>query len=323
MQRFSQFLSESEIQFDFLCENSMLLIEKLIQFNQGRQYGQIVFLAGGAGSGKGFAKSNFLDDRLFKTRDVDEWKKAFMFMSKDSRYMSYHVAIHRDRKGKMTDVDVLKNLTPKLEYGSDVQIKALHDLKLREPEDVSVLHMAVKQLGIKNKTLDLLFQDMKADRLPNIIFDITLKDMEDITEVIPRLKEAGYQAKNIHIVWVLADYHVAVHANKTRERVVDDKILLKTHEGAANTMYDIIRSKQVPGLDGSIHVILNNRDQTVFWELPDGTKTDVIKGFTYLTLKREGKPFEDEQEVNSQLMDWIKDNIPRTKDTGHIWSQGI
>ena len=133
MQRFIEFLTENDIQFDFLSEGAMLLIEKLIVFNQGRQYGQVVFLAGGAGSGKGFAKGNFLDDRLFKTRDVDEWKKAFMFMSKDSRYMSYHVAIHRDRKGKMIDVDVLKNMPPKLEYGSNVQIKALHDLKLREP----------------------------------------------------------------------------------------------------------------------------------------------------------------------------------------------
>ena len=53
----------------------------------------------------------------------------------------------------MTDVDVLKNLTPKLKYGPDVQIKALHDLKLREPEDESVLHMAVKQLGIKKKIM--------------------------------------------------------------------------------------------------------------------------------------------------------------------------
>jgi len=31
------------------------LEEKLILYGQGKRYGQIVFLAGGAGSGKGFA----------------------------------------------------------------------------------------------------------------------------------------------------------------------------------------------------------------------------------------------------------------------------
>ena len=77
MKRFVQFLSESEIQFDFLCENSMLLIEKLIQFNQGRQYGQIVFLAGGAGSGKGFVKDKLLgvEGMVF---DVDAMKTLAM-----------------------------------------------------------------------------------------------------------------------------------------------------------------------------------------------------------------------------------------------------
>ena len=37
----------------FLAEQ--YLEEKLIMYNQGKRYGQIVFLAGGAGSGKGFA----------------------------------------------------------------------------------------------------------------------------------------------------------------------------------------------------------------------------------------------------------------------------
>ena len=54
------------------------LEEKLILYGQGKRYGQIVFLAGGAGSGKGFAISNFMEKEKFKIRDVDEWKKAFM-----------------------------------------------------------------------------------------------------------------------------------------------------------------------------------------------------------------------------------------------------
>ena len=59
-------------------EKAQLLDEKLIMFNQGKNYGQVVFMAGGAGSGKGFAQSKFMEKNKFKVRDVDEWKKAFL-----------------------------------------------------------------------------------------------------------------------------------------------------------------------------------------------------------------------------------------------------
>ena len=52
------------------------LDEKLITFSNRAPYGQIVFMAGGAGSGKGFAINNFIDAAGFKVRDVDEMKKA-------------------------------------------------------------------------------------------------------------------------------------------------------------------------------------------------------------------------------------------------------
>ena len=59
-----------------------LLNEKLLLINNGKRYGQIVFLAGGAGSGKGFAGTNFMNSQDFKVRDVDEMKLAFLKMNK-------------------------------------------------------------------------------------------------------------------------------------------------------------------------------------------------------------------------------------------------
>ena len=35
-----------------------------------------------------------------------------------------------------------------------------------------------------------------------------------------KLINAGYDAKNIHLVWVLTDYKQAAKANKERDRVV-------------------------------------------------------------------------------------------------------
>jgi len=282
---------ETHLRYGTFMEFQEYLTEKQILFNQGRNYGQIVFLAGGAGSGKGFATSNFLEAKKFKIRDVDEWKKAFMELDRISKNKQY-----KDSKGRR-----------------------LGDLDLRNPDHVGSLHMAVKKLKIKVKTLDLLLKDLNARHLPNILFDITLKEMDDISEVLPALRGVGYSSRDVHIVWVLANYHVAVQANMDRERVVPDDILLQTHEGAVNTMYDLIRRKGVYGIDGAIHVILNNRENTVYWERPDGTETNVIKDFTYLTLKKEGQRFFDEDEVNQQVFDWIKDNVPKSGKTAHLW----
>ena len=228
----------------------------------------------------------------------------------------------------------------------DKKGRLLGDLDLKNPDHVFALHVAVKKIGVKKKSLNMLLKDLNSGHLPNILFDVTLKDIDDIEEVLPDLHRVGYEARNIHVVWVLTNYHVAVERNVSRERVVPDDILLQTHEGAANTMYHLIRSKGVVGVDGGVHVILNNKENTIFWKDPSdskgtrhGRRVDdssldtgiggvflkrpafpIIKDFTYLTLKREGQPFYDQGEVNQQVLDWIKDNIPRTAETQHFWS---
>ena len=65
--------------------------------------------------------------------------------------------------------------------------------------------------------------------------------MDDIEEVLPDLAKAGYDARNDHVVWVLTNYHVAVERNQSRSRVVPDDILLKTHEGAANSIKNLLQ----------------------------------------------------------------------------------
>ena len=264
---------------------SQYLQEKLIMYQQGKKYGQIVFLAGGAGSGKGFAIKNFMQGELFKIRDVDEWKKAFM---------------------KMADV---KDKFP--------EIKGLN---LKNPKDVYKMHMFVKKNGIKDKSLDLLLRDANSDRLPNIMFDITMKDASDIGDVIPKLVEAGYDSKNIHLTWVLTNYAVAIVNNRNRARVVPEDIMLLSHEGAAKSMYDVIRGKLPRGLNGGVRVILNNRENTIPYVDPK-TKEPIrtmhgdmiIKDFTYLTFKREGKTIAPEADVKRELLGWISANIPKTK----------
>jgi len=273
MLTFSQFLAEQYLE------------EKLIMYNQGKRYGQIVFLAGGAGSGKGFAIRNFMEKEKFKVRDVDEWKKAFMKLA--------------DTKKKFPEIK---------------------GLNLKNSKDVIKLHQFVKEKGIKEKSLDLLLRDVNAKHAPNVIFDITMKDTSNIDAVIPKLLEVGYNPKNIHLTWVLTNYAVAILNNRNRERVVADDIMLLSHEGAAASMYEVIKGKLPRGLNGSVRVILNNRDNTIPYVDPDTKKPmktsqgDItIKDFTYLTLKKEGKSIGPEMGVKRQLLGWIEANVPKTK----------
>ena len=289
----SGYIKEAFITEQIISESIDLLYEKLVVFGGGAKYGQIVFMSGGAGSGKGFASKTFMEAEKFKVRDVDEWKKAYLELAK------------------------LKNINPELK-----------NLDLKNGDDVFALHKFVKGRGTKDKTLEMLLTDVKADRLPNIIFDITGKEMADFDEVIPRLVETGYNPKNIHVAWVLTDFKVAYTANLTRERVVPAQVFLDTHIGAAKTMQSLIDRKQMPeGADGRFVVIMNNRTNTVTFNTGDvykGKAVDLknqkkvnaqgVSGFYYITVKEAGKPFKPEAEWKEELHNQIIANVPGGQD---------
>jgi len=262
-----------------LMEDYEQLDEKLILYSNGAKYGQVVFLAGGAGSGKGFAQKNFMEVDKFKVFDVDELKKLF------------------------------------------IKVRELK-MDLRNPKDVFDLHMMVKKSGVKDSRLELLARSLSDSAnkgtLPNLMFDVTLKEIEDIKEMMPMLNALGYDSKNIHVTWVLTNYYVAVKANQERERVVPDDILLQTHVGASKTMTDIIKGKLPRGVDGEVRVILNNRENTIPYTdasgkpiKGSGSGNIVVKDFTYVTLKKRGKTFEKDSSVQAQVFNWIKDNVPK------------
>ena len=261
-------------------KNAVPLEEKLIVYGGGKKYGQIVFLAGGAGSGKGFASEKFMQKDLFRVRDVDEWKKAFIKLSADMKRYS-----------------------------------ELKGLNLRNPDDVFKLHMAVKKMGIKGRSLQLLLRDVRPDRLPNIMFDITFKDTDEIDEAMPMLLRAGYQPRDIHITWVLTNYHIAVKQNKERDRVVPDDIMIGTHTGAATSMYNVIKGNLPRGVDGQVNIVLNNKNNTIKFKSSDfaDKKVENVQDFEYFRIKREGQRIDTSEKALEKVMTWVKSNIPRNR----------
>ena len=262
------------------------LDEKLITFSNRAPYGQVVFMAGGAGSGKGFAISNFIDSAGFKVRDVDEMKKQV-------GKLEQHVEKYVINKG-LSISDIAGDL--------------------RNPNNVASLHFIVDAMGIKEKWLiNMLSGKNNPETLPNLIFDITAKNIKSITKTIPALISQGYKPQNIHLIWVLTNYHIAVKQNKSRARIVPDDIMLLSHEGAAKTIWSIVNGALPRGLNGRIDVILGGAKNTVMYTDSNGNELKgAVKGFTTLPVKKQGGGILPEKQWLDILYKWVSDNAPKT-----------
>jgi len=272
MKSFSQFFSN--------------ITEKQIQYGGNANYGQIVFLAGGSASGKGFAASNYIDASKFKVRDVD------------------------DLKLKLQRLPGIRAKYPDIE-----KISA----DLRNPENVRKLHAIASKEGLPERQFSAWLLGMKdPSTLPNILFDMTLKRMSDAEEYIPRLLAVGYHPEDIHITWILTNYDVAIQQNKFRKRVVPEDIALATHSGAAMTMASILNGNLPRGFNGSLTIVLNNPDQVKYYG--EGGKTTqpvvqkLVQTFTYLKVKESGSSMisldEMDRAVKQTIVGWILENAP-------------
>jgi hypothetical protein len=273
MKKFSEFTNE-------------LISEKLITFG-GRAYpkfGQVVILAGGSGSGKGFVLDNLLG--------ID---------------------------GNVMDVDALKALAIGSEkFAKRVKDETGQDIKtfdLRKAENVSKLHELLSDVyGITKANERRIFTAAiaaDANRKPNLIFDVTLKSMPKLESITRNAKQLGYDSENIHIVWVVNDVNVAIEQNKNRSRVVPEEIFLATHEGVAITMKKILDmgSKLTRYMDGEIHLAFNRVG--VDTELVKSARGgSYVKEANYVNVKKTGKPQLSSKDLSDAIYQKIKAYVP-------------
>ena len=128
--------------------NEEQLDEKLITYNNRKPYGQVVFLAGGAGSGKGFAGSHFLDSASFKVRDVDEMKTNLQKLNRLGKLTVDDILKKYGKKIKPKDMEIVnKVFNSELPRGGK---QTLRNLNLKNPDHVATLHFLVKAMGMNN-----------------------------------------------------------------------------------------------------------------------------------------------------------------------------
>jgi len=233
--------------------------------------------------GKGFVSSNLLSVHG-KTIDVDELKTALLKLNGFKR---------RSKEELSIDVD---------------------GLDLKNSNDVQKLHKVVKGLKIKDKILlTLLKSNINSRHRPNIIFDMTMKDLESIEEIKFYADIAGYDVKNIHIIWVVNDYKVALQQNKERERRVRDDILINTHEMVSSLVNKIINGKYklIDYMDGDFWIVFNKRfiDTVLKTSINGGSYLDKAGDVLYVKVKERGKEI-DKSKITQGIIDKIKSYVP-------------
>jgi dephospho-CoA kinase len=260
-----------------IIEKAGSILEKLVIVNKGAKFGQVVILAGGAGSGKGFSADKFLDTSSYKKFDVDELKKLVIAVAK-----------------KQGNAEIA-------------------NLNLRNPDDVLKLHQYVSDKGLDSKVFQNVVNSIKSSRskdLPNLLFDVTLKNLKTISGRLEVLTEIGYKPENVHIVWVLADYNVAIEQNKGRDRIVPEDIVFQTHTGAAETMRNIIAGDLPKNVDGEIYVIFSDKRLSVAMGSSSKNGYVNITDFLYSKIKDSGKPMKPESQIKKDVFMLAKEMVP-------------
>jgi len=254
------------------------LNEKLITLGNKRpKYNQVVILAGGAGSGKGFVIDNLLGIEG-KRFDVDKLKEQML------KSVGFQQKV-------------------KKQYGIN-----LFDLDLKNSKDVSTLHGIVSDLKIGKKDQQNFFSAI-GDTKPNIIFDVTLKDLAKLEDISNTVINLGYKKEDIHIVWVVNDLDTALQQNMERERRVNPDILKNTHLLVSTTMSSILQTSLRKYMDGDFWVVFNKKfsDSVIAFGDNGGS---YIKDAIYFKIKKVGKQQMKISDISDEYINKIKKYVP-------------
>ena len=252
--------------------------------------GHVVILAGGAGSGKGFVLDNLigLEGKKF---DVDELKKLTLRAPKIKEKIKAETGVDMDK------------------------------FQLTKAADVGKLHdIVADELNLPNKRAAAFFGNvirLRPEDKPNVIFDVTLKDLRKLDNITRLAQGAMYDKKNIHIVWVVNDIEVAKKQNldPSRGRVVPVEILVNTHRGASQTMLDIVKmgTRIKKYMDGDI-VFAFNKVGVDSDLAKSGRGGKFIKDSNYFYVKRSGKPTLDHFYIQKEILKKIDKYVPSGQD---------
>ncbi len=260
------------------------LNEKLILLGGTRpKNNNVVIMAGGSGSGKGFIQKNLLgiDGKVF---DVDSFKTLSL-------------------KSPKINALVME------EFGVE-----LKNLNISSEDDVAIMHQIIATLGLHDKTLEnFLLSTVTSKNNPNIIFDLTLKSIRKLNSITKAVSEFGYTKENIHVVWVVNKLDTALQQNMERDRRVPKHILIDTHMHVALTFKNIFKNKKVfqRYIDGDLWIVFNDKYVDTLIK-SSGYGGSYVSKAVYFKMKEKGKPIIEKKEVEWKFLKKLRE-YTRTK----------
>ena len=246
---------------EYLKEETETIDEASVVTFGGKTFpknGWCVILAGGPGSGKGYQQDNSIM--------ID---------------------------AKVFDVDKLKSLYIKAAKAGKINDKKDYDF--RKPEDVSALHKIVDDKKYDKNIKHNFFANN--EKLPNVIFDITGKNVAKLKQRCEKVKKIGYKTS---LVWVVSNRDVALVQNLKRPRVVPQDIFHKIHNAILANLPDFIKNEAANYFDecwllfSSTKKLHKNMTPEEEKELHDNRA---------FKLAKKGEGFEISNELSNRLYD--------------------
>ena len=220
-------------------------------------------------------------------------------------------------EGKRFDVDAIKTDLLKFKPAelskkfAEQTGRYLESINLADPVDASLMHQFVADNKLDDKMLTTFFmaQVGNPNHKPNVIMDVTLKNIDKLKEISELARLGGYDRKKIHIVWIINDFNVAIAQNKARSRTVSSEIMFKTHIGAAKTMKELVANSDEyrKYADGDIWALFNKAN--VDNKMTKGQTSFVVDFYTAVRIKKAGQPA-NYAEVEQQIIDKINSYVP-------------
>jgi dephospho-CoA kinase len=209
---------------------SRYLEEIWIAPSNGAKYGQIIFLVGGAASGKSTAIKKFIDDSSYKVLNPDDTKALI------SKAAQQGLGAFKD----------LKDIDP------------------NTPEGSQELHQYILKTKISSKRAKLVTQQTNRAELPNIIYDRTFSFAGEFKKISQSLVHSGYEANNIHVVFVFTDVEIALKRNRERSRTLPDDVIIKSAKGSKERFTDLFFSREKGAVaNGEYHIIIDRGTSSI------------------------------------------------------------
>ena len=234
------------------------LNEIYISPQRGSKYGQVIFLVGGAGSGKSTAIKKYINSTNYKILNPDD----------------------------------LKALLVRAGNRGSKKFKKMKGVNPNTPKGSSKVHQFMRDTKIGSKKARTMMKGLKGSNprtLPNLMFDRTFSFAGEFKKISQGLISVGYRPENIHVVYVMTDINIALERNKTRKRSLKKDVVKSTNKGSMREFMQLFFRRAKGAVANGDYFIIVNRGESAIQVKSAGKSIDRAGPIAKKVLRVMGK----------------------------------